>query len=229
MRKTDGVNQRPTHILLIEDNPGDARILRELLAEGQADRFTLTHVDRLESGIRCLNQRAVDVILLDLSLPDSQGAETLCRMHAAAKGVPIVLMTGLEDEELGLRLIQAGAQDYLVKGQVTAPLLTRALSYAVERSRLERELREKTRLLQSVLHSIADGVVMADEAGMFQVWNPAAERIMGTGPIRYRNRRMVRALRTFFTRQDDALPDSRPTAGAGNQGRIRHEHLTISP
>ena len=108
---------------------------------------------------------------------------TLCRMHAAAKGVPIVLMTGLEDEELGLRLIQAGAQDYLVKGQVTAPLLTRALSYAVERSRLERELREKTRLLQSVLHSFTDGVVMADEAGMFQVWNPAAERIMGTGPI----------------------------------------------
>ncbi len=167
---------------MIEDNPGDARILRELLAEGQADRFTLTHVERLESGIRCLSQEAVDVILLDLSLPDSQGAETVTRMHAAAKGVPIVLMTGLEDEELGLRLIQAGAQDYLVKGQVTAPLLTRALSYAVERTRLERELREKTRLLQSVLHGMAEGVVMADEAGAFQVWNPAAERIMGTGP-----------------------------------------------
>lgn len=172
----------PTHILLIEDNPGDARILRELLAEGNADRFTLTHVDRLDTGIRCLSQSAIDIILLDLSLPDSQGAETLAHMHAAAKGVPIVLMTGLEDEELGLRLIQAGAHDYLVKGQVTAPLLTRALTYAMERTRLERELREQTRLLQSVLHSMADGVVMADETGTFQVWNPAAERIMGTGP-----------------------------------------------
>ncbi len=176
------MNGARTHILLVEDNPGDARILRELLAEGNAERFTLTHVDRLDTGIRCLDQSAIHIILLDLSLPDSQGAETLARMHAAAKGIPIVLMTGLEDEELGLRLIQAGAHDYLVKGQVTAPLLTRALTYAVERTRLERELREQTRLLQSVLHSMADGVVMADEAGTFQVWNPAAERIMGTGP-----------------------------------------------
>jgi len=182
MGKAERVNGVPTHILLVEDNPGDARILRELLAEGNADRFTLTHVDRLDTGIRCLDQSAIDIILLDLSLPDSQGTQTLARMHAAAKGVPIVLMTGLEDEELGLRLIQAGAHDYLVKGQVTAPLLTRALTYAVERTRLERELREQTRLLQSVLHSMADGVVMADEAGTFQVWNPAAERIMGTGP-----------------------------------------------
>jgi PAS domain S-box-containing protein len=182
MEKDEGMNGARTHILLVEDNPGDARILRELLAEGNADRFTLTHVDRLDTGIRCLDQSAIHIILLDLSLPDSQGAETLARMHAAAKGIPIVLMTGLEDEELGLRLIQAGAHDYLVKGQVTAPLLTRALTYAVERTRLERELREQTRLLQSVLHSMADGVVMADEAGTFQVWNPAAERIMGTGP-----------------------------------------------
>lgn len=91
-------------------------------------------------------------------------------------------MTSLDDEELGLQLIQAGAQDYLVKGQVTAPLLTRALRYAIERKRLESELREKSRLLQSVLDSMADGVVMADQVGMFQVWNPAAQRIVGAGP-----------------------------------------------
>ncbi|MCC2641169.1 MAG: putative Hybrid sensor histidine kinase, partial [Nitrospira sp.] len=173
---------RPIHILLVEDHAGDARLLRELLSEADAERFTLVHVDRLDTGIRYLNLKAVDIILLDLSLPDSHGSETLARMHAAAKGVPIVLMTGLEDEELGLRLVQAGAQDYLVKGQVTAPLLTRALKYAVERKRLEEELRRQTHFLQSVLNSMADGVVMADEKGVFQVWNPAAERIMGTGP-----------------------------------------------
>ncbi len=172
----------PIHILLVEDHPGDARLLRELLAETGAGRFTLTHVDRLEAGIQFLKQTPVDVILLDLSLPDSQGAQTLARTREAAMGTPIVLMTGLEDEELGLRLIQAGAQDYLVKGQVTAPLLTRALTYAMERTRLETELREKSRLLQSVLHSMADAVVMADETGSFQVWNPAAERIMQAGP-----------------------------------------------
>ncbi|MFZ1763596.1 MAG: response regulator, partial [Nitrospira sp.] len=121
----------PAHILLVEDNAGDARLLRELLTETGAGRLTLTHVDRLDAAIRCLTQAAFDIILLDLSLPDSQGAETLVRMHAAAQGIPIVLVTGREDEELGLQLIQAGAQDYLVKGQTTAPLLARALKYAV--------------------------------------------------------------------------------------------------
>ena len=222
------MNRGPTRILLIEDNPGDARILRELLAEGRADRFTLTHVDRLDTGIRCLSETTVDVILLDLSLPDSQGSETLARMHIAAKGVPIVLMTGLEDEELGLRLIQAGAQDYLVKGQVTAPLLTRALSYAVERTRLERELREKTRLLQSVLHSMADGVVMADEAGMFQVWNPAAERIMGTGPAGTGIGGWSEHYGLFLLDKTTPYPTPRPTTDAGNQGRIGYQHFSVS-
>ena len=172
----------PAHILLVEDNPGDARLLRELLTESGTGRLTLTHVDRLDAAIRCLTQAAFDIILLDLSLPDSQGAETLVRMHEAAQGIPIVLVTGREDEELGLQLIQAGAQDYLVKGQTTAPLLARALKYAVERKRLEEELRKKTRFLQSVLDTMAEGVVMADERGTFQVWNQAAERIIGSGP-----------------------------------------------
>ena len=172
----------PAHILLVEDNAGDARLLRELLAEVGAGRFVLTHVDRLDAGIRCLNRAAFDIILLDLSLPDSQGAETLVRMHAAAQGIPIVLMTGLEDEELGLQLIQAGAQDYLVKGQVTAALLSRALKYAVERKRLEEKFRANTNFLQSVLDSMAEGVVMADNQGTFQMWNQAAERILGGGP-----------------------------------------------
>ncbi|MDR4479199.1 MAG: PAS domain S-box protein [Nitrospira sp.] len=172
----------PAHILLVEDNAGDARLLRELLTETGADRFTLRHVERLDAAIQCLNQAAFDIILLDLSLPDSQGAETLFRMHAAAQGIPIVLVTGREDEELGLQLIQAGAQDYLVKGQTTALLLARALKYAVERKRLEEDLRQKTRFLQSVLDNMAEGVVMADERGTFQMWNQAAERIIGSGP-----------------------------------------------
>ena len=176
------MNRTPAQILLVEDNDGDARLLQELLSEAGAGRFRLIRADRLETGLTHVTQPGIDVILLDLSLPDCHGPETLARAYAAAKGIPIVVMTGMDDEELGLRLVQTGAQDYLVKGQVTGPLLTRALTYAVERKRLEGELREKTRLLQSVLDSMADGVVMADEAGRFQVWNPAAERIVGTGP-----------------------------------------------
>lgn len=172
----------PMHVLLIEDNPGDVRLLREWLGNIRAGAFVLTQVDRLAAGIRHLDECAIDVLLLDLSLPDSHGIETLLKAHAAAHGVPIVVMTGTEDEELGLRLIQAGAQDYLVKGQTTASLLARTLKYAVGRKRLEEELREQTRFLQSVLNSMADGVVMADDTGTFRVWNPAAERILGSGP-----------------------------------------------
>ncbi|MBS0170189.1 MAG: PAS domain S-box protein [Nitrospira sp.] len=177
------MNTGSIHVLLIEDNPGDVRLLRELLGNTGAGAFTLTQVDRLAAGIRHLEESTIDVILLDLSLPDSQGTETLLNIHAAARGVPIVVMTATENEELALQLIQAGAQDYLVKGQTTVSQLTRTLKYAVGRKRLEETLREQTRFLQSVLNSMADGVVMADESGTFRVWNPAAERILGSGPV----------------------------------------------
>ncbi len=216
------MNRHPIHVLLVEDNPGDARLMRELLIGVRTDRFTLTQVDRLDAGIRYLTQAVIDIILLDLSLPDSQGAETLARMHAAAHGIPIVLMTGMEDEELGLRLIKAGAQDYLVKGRVTAPLLTRAMKYAVERNRLDEELRGKTRFLQSVLDSMTDGVVMADETGTFQVWNRAAERIMNSGPIQLKIGRWSEHYGLFLPDQVTPYPtDDLPLARA-----IRGESAT---
>ncbi|HJR78034.1 MAG TPA: PAS domain S-box protein [Nitrospiraceae bacterium] len=172
----------PTHILLVEDNPDDARLLRDLLAEADHGRFRLTHVDRLAAGIACVQKGGIALMLLDLSLPDSLALETLNHVHAEATGIPIVVLTGVEDEVLGLQLIQRGAQDYLVKSQVTGPLLRRSLHYAIERARMANELRDKTTLLQSVLDSVADGVVMADETGAFKVWNPAASRIVGSGP-----------------------------------------------
>jgi PAS domain S-box-containing protein len=177
------VSGKPTEILLVEDNAGDARLLRELLAEAGADRFALTHVDRLAKGISSVQAGGIEIVLLDLSLPDSQGFATLIAMHKVAMGIPIVVMTSLEDEALGLQLIQEGAQDYLVKGQVTGPLLQRSLRYALERARMARDLRDKTVFLRSVLDSMADGVVMAGKTGEFQVWNPAARHIVGTGPM----------------------------------------------
>lgn len=173
----------PTHILLIEDNPGDAGILRALLAEAEPGQFKLTHVDRLSQGTTALREGGIDIVLLDLSLPDSQGFATLIAMHKVAAEIPIVVMTGIEDEALGIQLIQQGAQDYLVKGQVTGPLLQRSLRYALERVRMANELRQKTTLLQSVLDSVAEGVVTADNSGAFQVWNPAAQHIVGSGPL----------------------------------------------
>ena len=176
------MSDAPIHILLIEDNPEDACLLRELLSDADPGRFGLTHVDRLAHGITRIQEGGIDLVLLGLSLPDSQGLDTLLQMDTIAMGIPIVVLTAVEDETLGLKSVQHGAQDYLVKGQVAGSQLQRSLRYAVERARTTRELRERTSLLQSVLDSVADGVVMASETGEFKVWNPAAERIIGTGP-----------------------------------------------
>ncbi|NTU78106.1 MAG: response regulator [Chloroflexales bacterium] len=134
------------HALLIEDNPGDARLLQELLRESQAP-IVITHTDRLASSYLCLARGAVDVILLDLSLPDSQGLSTFTSVHAAAPAVPVVVLTGLNDATVALQAMQAGAQDYLVKGQVDGDGLARALRYAIERQRLRDQLERATQAL----------------------------------------------------------------------------------
>ncbi|MBI1881941.1 MAG: response regulator [Chloroflexi bacterium] len=139
------MDEEAIRILLIESNPGDARLLQELLAEAGSDGFTLTLVDGLATGLERLTEGRFDVVLLDLSLPDGQGVETLRRLQADVSEVPVVVLTGLEDEALGVQLIQAGAQDYLVKGQVSGPLLLHSVRYAIERKRVKAELEAQAR------------------------------------------------------------------------------------
>ena len=127
-------------MLLIEDNRTDALLLRENLADVSFARFALTHVEQLAEGLACVASRRFDVVLSDLSLPDSQGLDTFRRVHAQAPGMPIIVLSGTEDETLSLRAVQEGAQDYLVKGQVTGSLLARSIRYAIERKRAEEEL-----------------------------------------------------------------------------------------
>ncbi|MEW5931021.1 MAG: ATP-binding protein [Gemmatimonadota bacterium] len=129
----------PTRILLVEDNPGDARLIRETLREAESFPFQLTHADRLAAAEERLAAEAFDVVLLDLSLPDAHGLETVRRTLAAGAEVPIIVLTGLDDETTAVAAVQAGAQDYLVKGRIDGTLLARAIRYAMERKRLERE------------------------------------------------------------------------------------------
>jgi len=131
-------------ILLVEDNPGDARLIRETLRDAGM-RFELEHAGRLSAALPLLAACAADVVLLDLSLPDAHGLETVTRALAAGPGVAIVVLTGLDDESVAIQAVQAGAQDYLVKGQVEPGTLARALRYALERKRLEAE---RARLLE---------------------------------------------------------------------------------
>jgi serine phosphatase RsbU (regulator of sigma subunit) len=125
----------PIHILLVEDNPGDARLLRETLREVPAEQFALAQVERLDQALQRLAEHHFDVVLLDLSLPDSQGLETCARMHAGAPRAPLVVLTGLDDETVAVQAMQKGAQDYLVKGQVDGNMLMRSMRYAIERTR----------------------------------------------------------------------------------------------
>jgi signal transduction histidine kinase len=134
-------------VLLIEDNPGDVRLIREMLADARSGRFRLEAAEQLTPGLERLAQGGVDVVLLDLSLPECQGIETLARVHTHSPGAPIVVLTGMDDEELGHRAVQSGAQDYLIKGHVDGPLLGRSLRYAVERGRIEGELRRRAEQL----------------------------------------------------------------------------------
>ncbi len=129
-------------VLLMEDNPGDARLIRELLAEGKGGSFRLESVDRLSAGIERLASGKVDVVLLDLGLPDSQGFDTFIKVHNSVPQIPIVILSGLTDEELAAKTVRDGAQDYLVKGHVDSNLLGRSLRYAIERKQAEVELQE---------------------------------------------------------------------------------------
>jgi signal transduction histidine kinase len=129
-------------LLLIEDNPGDVRLMREALRESASMAFVVDTAGRLDDGLAQLSAARHELVLLDLSLPDSQGMETLRTLRAAAPDVPIVVLTGMDDEGLATEAVREGAQDYLVKGQLDGPLIQRAIRYAVERQRAMASLRQ---------------------------------------------------------------------------------------
>src|SRR6266446_5969923 len=126
-----------TKILIIEDNPGDVRLLQEALAEIPELLLEFVHCETLVQAFEYLAKSSPDVILLDLGLPDSQGLETVRRTHAAAPEVTLVVLTVLDDGDLAVRSLQEGAQDYLVKAQIDGSLLWHAIRYAMERQRVQ--------------------------------------------------------------------------------------------
>ena len=127
-------------VLLIEDNPGDTRLIREMLAEDDTTAFRLVCVDRLSRALECLTEERPVLVLLDLSLPDSQGLETFSRVSTHSPNVPIIVLTGNDDQTLALNSVKAGAQDFLVKGRINSDLLVRAMRYAIERKRYQEEI-----------------------------------------------------------------------------------------
>ncbi len=129
----------PTRVLLVEDNPGDVRLLTLALAEDADAHFDLVEASRLSQAFDRLDRGDVELVLLDLTLPDGHGLDTFHRTHERAPDVAIVVLTGLDDESVAVRAVRDGAQDYLVKGQVSGQLLARSMRYAIERKRLALE------------------------------------------------------------------------------------------
>lgn len=147
------MESKPIRVLLIEDNPADARLLQQALNDQKEAVFELTHVDHLSDGVKLLAEGGVDLVLVDLMLPDSQGLDSLRAVRKQDPKVPMVVLTASDDQEQALKALQSGAQDYLVKGyvQVYPNLLSRALRYAIER---KREDQVKDELVNTVTHEL---------------------------------------------------------------------------
>lgn len=171
-------------VLLVEDNPGDVFLLQELLKEVTTVVVELIRVEQLSEALNYLAKEIFDVILLDLSLPDSQGLETFVIAHHQAKATPIIVLTGIDDETLAIRAMQEGAQDYLVKGQVTGDLLVRSMRYAIERQRADNALRQSEERFRVALKNSPIFVYNQDKELRYTwVYNPSygltVEEILG--------------------------------------------------
>jgi PAS domain S-box-containing protein len=135
-------NTEHIRVLLVEDNPGDALLLREALAGAVGGTFSVSHADSLAAGLELVRKQPFDAILLDLSLPDSQGVSTLHAANALARRVPIIVLTGLDEQEAAIESVRLGAQDYLIKGKTGGDLLARSIRYAIQRKRAQEALQE---------------------------------------------------------------------------------------
>jgi DNA-binding response OmpR family regulator len=141
-------------ILVVEDNPADADFIRELLPETGPASFQIESVARLADAVIRLKGEGHDLVLLDLGLPDSQGLQTLRHLHQAAPDVPVIVLTGTDDNELGVAALHEGAQDYLVKGQINRNLMVRSIRYALERQKILDALRQARAAAEAALATV---------------------------------------------------------------------------
>ena len=228
----------PVRILLVEDNPGDARLLRETLRDARSLDFRLVHAETLKQGVEAVTGEGCDVVLLDLSLPDAHGLETVERMLAAAPTLPIIVLTGLADETIAVHAVHAGAQDYLVKGTVEGGTLARAIRYAMERKRLEGErarllcneqdaraaaeaaVRARDDVLRVVAHDIGNSLSAVKIHAM------VLERTLGADPAQDEARRRTQAIR-HLTQQMDRLRQDLLDVAAIEAGRLSFEPADV--
>ena len=172
-------------LLLIEDSASDARQICAMLSYAKFAKFNVVRAVTAAEGVACLKKGEYDIILMDLALPDSEDLDAFFDVHTLASKTPVVIACGLHNEELALKAVQQGAQDYVIKNYLDGDLLARTIRNAIERKRTQDALQDQTTILQSILNSIADGVIVANDEGEWILINPAARRIFGYEPEKF--------------------------------------------
>ncbi len=227
---------KPLNILVVEDDAIDRAGMRRLLAGSSLPLHDVVFVGNLNKATAALADGAFDILLLDLNLPDSDGLDTLIALEEDHPDVAKVVVTGADDEELGLRAVAAGAQDYLVKGRFNVDAITRVIHYSVERKKLEEALRHSRGKLNAMLESIRDPMVMIDK-DLNVVWsNEATREIFGDDGIGKKCHQVCdgrdtacRALSCIAMQTlRDGQPHSCDIALADKSGLLRFFHCTTS-
>ncbi|ARV59526.1 hybrid sensor histidine kinase/response regulator [Nostocales cyanobacterium HT-58-2] len=167
-------------ILLVEDSPSDAKLLQQTLWHLGREKWQVVHFERLNDAVDVCSKNTFDIVLLDLSLPDSEGLSTIAEFHAAAPNIPIVVLTGFDDEDIALQAVAKKAQDYLVKGQITPNLLGRAIRYAIERGQILQQLRESEHRLRGIFEQTFQSMALLTPEGVVLEINKTAQHLWGS-------------------------------------------------
>ena len=168
------------HILLIEDNETDAILVQSDLQQAMGDQISVVHTERLDSALQLIQQQSFDLILSDLTLPDSDGITTINRLRESAADTPIAVLSFRDDEKLAIKAIKAGAQDYLVKGSLTEGVLARVIRYSIERKHIEESNRKAQKRFQTIFEKAPLGIALINlSTGKYYDVNPKYASIAG--------------------------------------------------
>jgi sigma-B regulation protein RsbU (phosphoserine phosphatase) len=172
---------RKINLLLIEDDPEDVRLLQDALAKSGGGRFELETAVNLADALACLGRGGTDLVLLDLNLPDSRGLDTFKTVHAARRDVPVIVLSGLDDETTAANAVHAGAEDYLVKDRLSPALVLRSIIYAMERTQAKKAAQTAQEKYRSIFENSVSGIFQTSPEGRYLNVNPALARIYGYG------------------------------------------------
>lgn len=173
------MDKQQIHVLLVEDSPSDARLQRHRFSRLDPNEWQLYHVERLADAIESCANLPIDVVLLDLNLPDADGLDTVTEFREAIPHLPIVVLTGANDEELALGAMSYGAQDYLLKDDITIPLLVKTIRYGIERGQILKKLQDSERRFRGIFNQTFQSMMLLTPEGLIVDINQTALNLSG--------------------------------------------------